>query len=94
MEISMTMVVSEEGIDRFFNREYFLQSPAILSDLNETVGELVIQTGTADNQSKYTFPYAIIHPDFSYEIDDDENHLIDIVFFTFIEGNHMNVKVQ
>jgi len=94
MEISMTMVVSEEGIDRFFNREHFLQCPAIGANLNDTVGELVIKTGKTGNQSEFTFPYVIIQPDFSYEIDDDENHLIKVMFYTFVEANHMNVKVQ
>ena len=90
----MTMVVSEEGIDRFFNREHFLQCPAIGANLNDTVGELVIKTEKTGNQSEFTFPYVIIQPDFSYEIDDDENHLIKVMFYTFVEANHMNVKVQ
>lgn len=94
MEISMTMVVNDAAIDRFFNREYYLQQLAINTDLNSTVGELVITTGKEGNQNQYTFPSAILQPDFSYEIDGDNNHLIEVVFYTFIEDNAMNVKVE
>jgi hypothetical protein len=92
MEISMTMVVSDAAIDEFFNREHFLQYPEIGSNLNSTTGELVITTGKTGNQSECTFPYAILQPDFSYEIDGEGNHLVEVMFYTFIEANHMNVK--
>jgi hypothetical protein len=93
MEISMTLVVNDAAIDRFFNQEAYLLAPGIGSNLNDTAGELVITTGKEGNQSQYTFPAAILQPDFSYEID-DENHLIEVMFYSFIETNNMNVKVQ
>ena len=94
MEISMTLVVNDAAIDQFFNRASYLLAPEIGSNLNDTAGKLIITTGKEGNQTQYTFPSAILQPDFNYEIDGEENHLIGVIFYTFIETDNMNVKVQ
>jgi len=80
MEISMTLMETDSGMDLFLDANGQLDRTIIGSDLKSSAGELVISTTQNGNTVSYKFPNAVLSPDYKCSIDDDDNNIIDVVF--------------
>ena len=80
LEISMTLLATEDSVEEFFNLQTLLLSPAIGSDLAGTAGELVIQLD--DTGEEHTFSNVVIDPGFKRHLG-SEAHIIDVVFYSY-----------
>lgn len=80
LEISMTLIATEDSVAEFFNLQTLLLSPAIGSDLANTAGELVIQLD--DTGEVHTFSNVVIDPGFKRHLGSKE-HIVDVIFYSF-----------
>jgi hypothetical protein len=80
LEISMTLIATEDSVDEFFNLQTLLLAPSIGSDLASTAGELVIQLD--DTGEEHTFSKVVIDPGFRHRLG-NENHIVDVVFYSY-----------
>jgi hypothetical protein len=80
LEISMTLIATEDSVDEFFNLQTLLLAPSIGSNLAETSGELLIQLD--DTGEVHTFSNVVIDPGFKRRLG-SEAHIIDVVFYSF-----------
>ena len=80
LKISMTLVATDASVGEFFDLQTLLLSPAIGSNLNITVGELVIKLDDTDVEHK--FQNVIIDPAFKHHIG-SKKHIIDVTFYSY-----------
>ena len=80
LEISMTLLATDDSVEEFFNLQTLLLSPSIGSDLSATAGTLVIKLD--DTGEEHTFSNVVIDPGFKHYLGSDDN-IIDVVFYSY-----------
>jgi len=80
LEISMTLIATDDSVEEFFNLQTLLLSPPIGTNLASTGGTLVIKLD--DTGEEHTFSNVVIDPGFKHHLG-SKNNIIDVVFYSY-----------